>query len=42
MSTLGTIEYHEMKFRHTLLTGLQAMATGMTVVDAARSAGQKC
>jgi hypothetical protein len=34
---LDTIEYHEMRFRHTLLTGLQTLATGMTVVDAARS-----
>jgi len=25
-----TIEYHEMRFRHTLLTALQALATGMT------------
>lgn len=30
---LDTIEYHEMRFRHTLLTGLQALATGMTLVD---------
>ena len=33
ISTLGTIEYREMRFRHTLLTALQALATGMTVVD---------
>ena len=38
ISILDTIEYHEMRFRHTLLTGLQALATGMTVVNAARSA----
>ena len=32
ISIPGTIEYREMRFRHTLLTALQALATGMTVV----------
>lgn len=36
MRILDKIEYLEMRFRHTLLTALQALATGMTVVDAAR------
>lgn len=37
----GTIEYHEMRFRHTFLTGLQALATGMTVSLVKKGVGLK-
>lgn len=33
------IEYHEMRFRHTFLTALQALATGMTVYLVAKGVG---